>query len=472
MPHRCLAALALAAAATPPPRQRQDIGKLPALGYNTWNDVRCDGVDATTILSLAQGLVQSNFSQKGYTFLNVDDCWQAPLLNDKGELVPDSLKFPDGIRPVVDKVHALGLRFGLYADRGFYTCAFRAGSRHHERTHAKQFHDWQIDYLKYDSCWSPNLRRKGALEDYRRMRDALAEYAPNVHYSLCGWSSWYAPAVSGEEGYHSWRISADCDEFANIYEAARTMEQLSDYAGHAKGYNDPDMLVGTSTGAVTLTPTQSRTQFDLWCVLAAPLLLGTNPSRMNAWDLETYGDTEVIGIDQDPLGKQGVPVSSTCPPHTPKDNWWCSPWSMPRDVFEVWTGLLRALAAVLLTSSLILRGAGRPKAAAAAFILAIGSAGYVRVLHTYRPRVAACQQVWAKPLADGDAALLFVNWAPDDAAVACDAACLDRAGLSRRPLYVREVRARANRAPLVDGASALVQRVGGGGGSVLFRVGL
>ena len=57
-------------------QQRHEIGKLPALGYNTWNDVRC-GVDAAAILSLARGLVQSNFSQKGYTFLNVDDCWQA-----------------------------------------------------------------------------------------------------------------------------------------------------------------------------------------------------------------------------------------------------------------------------------------------------------------------------------------------------------------------------------------------------------
>jgi len=118
---------------------------------------------------------------------------------------------------------------------------------------------------------------------------------------------------------------------------------------------------------------------------------------------------------------------------------------MPRDVFEVWTGLLRALAAVLLTSALLLRGAGRPRAAAAAFILAIGSAGYVRVLHTYRPRVAACQQVWAKPLVDGDVALLFVNWAPDDAAVACDAECLDRAGLTRRPLYAGEPRAARRR---------------------------
>ena len=66
--HRLLLA-AVAAAATPSPRQRHEIGKLPALGYNTWNDVRCDGVDAATILSLAQGLVESNFSQKGYTCL-------------------------------------------------------------------------------------------------------------------------------------------------------------------------------------------------------------------------------------------------------------------------------------------------------------------------------------------------------------------------------------------------------------------
>ena len=244
------------------------------------------------------------------------------------------------------------------------------------------------------------------MEDYRRMRDALAEYAPAA--PLCGWPSWYAPPFLGR-GLPSWRISADCDEFANIYEAARTMEQALGLSGTDEGYNDPDMLVGTSTGAVTLTPTQSRTQFDLWCVLAAPLLLGTNPSRMNAWDLETYGDIEVIAIDQDPLGKQGTPVYSNCPPHAPKDNWWCSPWSMPRDVFEVWTGLLRALAAVLLTSALLLHSAGRPRAASAAFVLAVGSVGYVQVLHTYRPRVARAAGLAKLPPAA--TCLWLVNWA-------------------------------------------------------------
>ena len=79
----------------PPPRQRHDIGKLPArLQHLERRRVRRRG--RRTILSLAQGLVQSNFSQKGYTFLNVDDCWQAPLLNEAGELGPTLDQLPTG----------------------------------------------------------------------------------------------------------------------------------------------------------------------------------------------------------------------------------------------------------------------------------------------------------------------------------------------------------------------------------------
>ena len=168
-------------------------------------------------------------------------------------------------------------------------------------------------------------------------------------------SGWYAPAVSAVPGVHSWRVGADCDEWGNIYEVSRTMEGLGDYAGPGRGYNDPDMLVGTSgASSVRLTPTQSRTQFLLWAVMAAPLLLGTAPGDMNAWDFETYSNEAVIAIDQDPLGVQGAVVQSDCPAHAPKDNWWCSPWSMPRDVADVWTSLLFTVAAVVAATAALL----------------------------------------------------------------------------------------------------------------------
>lgn len=55
--------------------------------------------------------------------------------------------------------------------------------------------------------------------------------------------------------------------------------------------------------------------------MAAPLLIGTRLRDVKPSDLETYTNTEVIAIDQDPLGVQGQPVWSNCPRFEPRDNW-------------------------------------------------------------------------------------------------------------------------------------------------------
>ncbi len=76
---------------------------------------------------------------------------------------------------------------------------------------------------------------------------------------------------------------------------------------------DPDMLVGSTPGAAVYnTPDQARTQFSLWSIMAAPLLIGSNVRNMSAWDLETYTNAEVIAIDQDPLGYVLIPVTTEC----------------------------------------------------------------------------------------------------------------------------------------------------------------
>jgi len=72
------------------------------------------------------------------------------------------------------------------------------------------------------------------------------------------------------------------------------------------GWNDPDMLIGSSNKtAFHISPVQSRTMFSLWSVMAAPLLIGSNIIDLSDWDLETYSNVEIIGVDQDTLGKQG-----------------------------------------------------------------------------------------------------------------------------------------------------------------------
>ena len=63
-----------------------------------------------------------------------------------------------------------------------------------------------------------------------------------------------------------------------------------------------------------MTEKQSRTQMSLWSIMAAPLVIGSNMLHMNAYDLETYKNTEAIAVDQDVMGSQGsvVAVSPKC----------------------------------------------------------------------------------------------------------------------------------------------------------------
>jgi alpha-galactosidase len=66
------------------------------------------------------------------------------------------------------------------------------GSEDHEVIDANTFADWQIDYLKEDSC-SASTDEDTAFEQYGKMRDALNKTGRPIVFSLCGWNPWYAP---------------------------------------------------------------------------------------------------------------------------------------------------------------------------------------------------------------------------------------------------------------------------------------
>lgn len=50
----------------------------------------------------------------GYEYVNVDDCWALKHRGPDGRMVPDSDRFPNGIKGLADYVHSKGLKFGLY----------------------------------------------------------------------------------------------------------------------------------------------------------------------------------------------------------------------------------------------------------------------------------------------------------------------------------------------------------------------
>ena len=91
-----------------------------------------------------------------------------------------------------------------------------------------------------------------------------------------------------------------------MYVILSQQEGLEKYAGPGH-WNDPDML---EVGNGKLSLAENRTHFSMWAMLAAPLLAGNDLPNMKPEIKSILTNRDVIAIDQDQLGKQGVRVYS------------------------------------------------------------------------------------------------------------------------------------------------------------------
>ncbi|MFF7159407.1 ricin-type beta-trefoil lectin domain protein [Streptomyces sp. NPDC008139] len=286
----------------------------PQMGFNDWNAYGCN-VSESLIKSTAQAMHSNGMQAAGYSYVNIDDCWMTHSRDAGGHLVPDPVKFPDGIKGTADYVHSLGLKLGIYEDAGLQTCGGYPGSLGHESTDAQSFASWGVDYLKYDNCYSgpgcalnscPNGNPQPAETRYTAMRNALAATGRPILYSLCNWGQDNVWTWGSGVG-NSWRTTGDINaSYSSMLSIFHSNVGLASYAGPGH-WNDPDML---EVGNGSLTTTESRTEFSLWSEMAAPLIAGTNIASASATTLSTLTNTRVIAVDQDPLGKQGTMVSS------------------------------------------------------------------------------------------------------------------------------------------------------------------
>jgi alpha-galactosidase len=94
-------------------------GRLPALGWNSWNEYDCN-INEAIFLKVAQLFIDLGLKDAGYQYVNIDDCWsdRSRRRDSNGRIIPDANKFPNGIKGLADKVHALGLNLGIYSDAG------------------------------------------------------------------------------------------------------------------------------------------------------------------------------------------------------------------------------------------------------------------------------------------------------------------------------------------------------------------
>ena len=101
------------------------------------------------------------------------------------------------------------------------------------------------------------------------------------------------------------------NEWPSIVANVKTNMAVAAYAG-PNHWNDPDMLeVGNSdNGAGPVTDVENQSHFSLWAIASAPLIAGNNlfDVNMSAATKTILTNAEIIAIDQDAMGLQGVRI--------------------------------------------------------------------------------------------------------------------------------------------------------------------
>ena len=281
----------------------------PVMGYNTWYQFRT-GITESEVVRQAELMVSSGLAAAGYKCVNLDDGWMADKRTAGGELAGDAAKFPHGIGWLADRIHALGLRFGVYTAIGARTCQSLPGSWGYYDQDAETFASWGVDFVKVDDCGGlpPSTSVEALTEHFRQFGACLRHHNPEVVYSQelpihqIGKSS-FRPAVrASAEFAHMWRVAHD--EYPLSHESASPMilghlaavVDLHSFAG-AGHWNDLDMVApGFPASGWTLA--DLRNQLSVWAMEASPLLISADIGALPPAALADLKNPHMIAIDQ------------------------------------------------------------------------------------------------------------------------------------------------------------------------------
>ncbi|MCX7820012.1 MAG: NPCBM/NEW2 domain-containing protein [Kiritimatiellae bacterium] len=312
-------------------RWRLEVGErlalTPPMGWNSWN---CYGakISQAMIEATARAMAAERLQELGWTYIVLDDGWQrhpdtqdpdlvGPERDPRGRILPNR-RFPD-MSALVATIRELGFKAGIYSSPGPITCAGHTGSHGHESEDAEQFAEWGFEYLKYDWCSYSRIARGSTLPEqmrpYLRMAERLAQQPRDIVFSICQYGVGNVSAWGRAAGGHLWRTTGDIeDTWESVRRIGFGQAGLEPFAGPG-GWNDPDMLVigrvgwGEVLRPSRLTPNEQYAHVTLWCLLAAPLMLGCDMTQLDDFTRGLITNGEVLDVNQDPLGRAASRVA-------------------------------------------------------------------------------------------------------------------------------------------------------------------
>ena len=321
------------------------LGAAP-MGWNSWNSF-ANIVNSQIVQQQAQTLASNGMKEAGYEYVVIDEGWWLGKRDAAGNIVVDPKQWPaleagqkDGdMANIAAYIHSLGLKAGIYTDAGPDGCSMypdsgpklkNTGSYGHYDDFL-QFAKWGFDYVKVDWCGGAELRLSGANE-YAQIASAIqrAEKTTGrkLYFSICEWGSqnpWFWGPGVGNIDSTIWRTGGDiippvveslhdAEHDKRVIKAVNVLESfdagMHPEAQHTGYYNDLDMMVMGMRG---MNAALDRTHMGLWAISSAPLMVGSDLTRLSPATVSLLTNREALAIHNDAYGLQPIKVDEPVP---------------------------------------------------------------------------------------------------------------------------------------------------------------
>lgn len=360
----------------------KDFIKKPPMGWNSW-DCYGAGVTEDELLGNAE-FMRDRLKQYGYQYVVCDIQWYEPAakgnvynnfadlcMDEYSRLIPAVNRFPSsangaGFKPFADKIHSMGLKFGIHIMRGIPRQAVHRNTRIYgttarardiasqfslcpwntdmygvdtEKRGAEEYYDslfklyasWGVDFVKVDDIANTEFSPQNpysAEKEIEMIRAAIDRSGRDMVLSLSPGPAPLNKAEHLSENANMWRISGDFwDRWDKLLNMFSLCEKWYPYVKDGS-FPDCDILplgklcidgsymgdMGRDSG---FTKEEQKTMMTLWAVFRSPLFFGGELRLTDDYTLSLVTNPEVINVNQNsekPLfvyNKGGIAVWQT-----------------------------------------------------------------------------------------------------------------------------------------------------------------
>ncbi len=338
----------------------------PPMGWNSWD---CYGaaVNEEQLMGNAEYMAK-NLKQYGYEYVVCDIQWYEPTAesmayhkfaeletDEYSRLIPAANRFPSaadgtGFKSIADRIHGMGLKFGIHIMRGIPRQAVHRntpikGGKYTARDIAQEYSvcswntdmygvnpdhpgaqiyydsifelyaSWGVDFVKCDDICVTEGRPdnfysgKGEIECIKK---AIDHSGRDIVLSLSPGPAILERAEHLSENANMWRMTGDFWDNWNALDAM--FKKCKDWAPYVKEgcWPDCDML---PLGRISIHNGERRTNFtkdeqitlmSLWCIFRSPLMMGGEMRDNDDFTLSILTNPEVLALEKETFGAREV----------------------------------------------------------------------------------------------------------------------------------------------------------------------